>query len=202
MSRNTITTIVGRKGCGKSTLVRELIAGERRLVIFDTLGEYGERDQVTIASGFAEGMAALQAAGRSDQFRISLRLEEDRHAHAAARVLWEFRRVLIVVEEASAYLRPSHLPAPFKKLVRMGRHRGISQIYVAQRPAMLNRDVTSQSDVIVTFQQHGSRDLEYLRDVFGDEAELARALEPFAIMAAGPGLARAHRAIRSRLRAR
>ena len=198
---NTITTIVGRKGCGKSTLVREIIAREPRLVILDTLGEYGERDRVTVARGFGEAMAALGAAGRADSFRISLRLEEDRHALAAVRVVYELRRVLVVVEEASAYLKPSHLPLPFKRLVRFGRHRELSQVYVAQRPAMLNRDVTSQSDVIVTFQQHSSRDLEYLRDVFGDQAERARALAPFAIMAAGPGLARAHRAIRARLRA-
>jgi DNA helicase HerA-like ATPase len=116
--------------------------------------------------------------------------------------------VLFVVEEASVYLKPQLLPDPFKRLVRMGRHRPISQIYVAQRPAMLHRDILSQSDWVATFQQHGSTDVKYLEDVFAERAELIRTLTPSApgrageLMLGGPSPQLAPKAVKARIRSK
>jgi DNA helicase HerA-like ATPase len=202
--RNVIGTILGRKGTGKSWLVREILTEFPRVLILDTVAEYGAKDGAVIADGFAQALSALEEADGSDAFKISIRLVNEQHALAIAEIVWEFRNVLFVVEEASAYLKPQAIPDPFKRLVLMGRHRGISQLYVAQRPARLHRDLTTQSDFVVTFQQHGSTDIAYLADVFGDDAKLARELstELHEIMVAGPAVDRAPKAVKRRIRER
>ena len=198
--RNVIGTILGRKGMGKSYLVREILAEFDRVLILDTMGEYGTRDGVAVASTFSESLAALEEAGQADTFKISMRVIEERHAEAIADVVYAFRNVLFVVEEASVYMKPQALPDPFKQLVLRGRHHAISQLYVAQRAARLHRDITSQSDYVVAFQQHGSTDIKYLEDVFGDQAEQLRTLAPRAVMVGGPSPQLAPKAVKARIR--
>jgi hypothetical protein len=55
-------------------------------------------------------------------------------------------------------------------------------IFIARRPSELHRDITANSDVVVTFQQHEPRDVLYLRSIFGPGAVAVRRLPRFRIM--------------------
>jgi len=185
VSQNTIGTVVGRKGCGKTTLVLEIMREHKRVAVLDYLGEYDARHGFTVHEGLAASVTALARWAGKPRFALSLRVDEQHEALAVLKVAWEMRAFLLVIEEASWLCSPSYLPRELAKLVRMGRHREISQLYVAQRPAMVHRDVTSQSDWIVSFQQHETRDVKFLEaSLLGEQAEKVRTLEQYEIIAA------------------
>lgn len=180
---NTITFVTGRKGCGKSTLVRDLLREHPRVVVLDYLGEYGAECGATIHDGIVASVRALDRWHTRPRFCLSLRVTDERDALDLLGVARRMRSFLLVVEEASWICSPGRLPLELREIVRFGRHQEISQLYVAQRPAMVHRDVTSQADVIVSFQQHGERDIAYLEgSVLADRAALVRALRPFEIV--------------------
>lgn len=194
--RNWIGTIVGRKGSGKSELLRKVIRSVRRVVILDYLGEYGDEVDAEITYGRADAVRALVELEREKNFVLSCReldLEETLDVLYVARHL---RRAWIMVEEASWICSPNSMPEEVAWLVRYGRHQELSQIYVAQRPAMLHLDIRSQSDLVVSFEQNADRDVEALRDYLGDDADRVRTLPAYHVVC-GPerGLARAPRPI-------
>jgi len=184
VASNSIVTILGRKGSGKTTLVREIVREHRRVVILDYIGEYGADCGARVVAGFSASIHALVAASRERAFRLSLRML-DEETLAALPVAWELEDYLLVVEEASAYCSPSQLPPEIARIVKFGRHQRISQVYVAQRPSMLHRHVTSQSDLIVSFHQHEPIDVRYLSAIAGEEAKCVQELGDYEIYAAG-----------------
>jgi hypothetical protein len=202
--QNTIIALVGRKGSGKSTLVGEIVCEHERTVVVDTMNEYGEKLGAEVVLGYDQAVDAVLEASRRRRFRFSLRgLEHDQVLEILEGVA-TLRELLLVVEEASAYMKAQQIPWEIAQLVRMGRHQGISQLYVAQRPTMLHLDVISQADVIVSFQQHAHRDVETLVGHLGEAAARVRDLERFELIAGGPAgwEEKAPLAVLARLRAR
>jgi hypothetical protein len=198
---NTITTVLGRKGCGKTSLVQDIVREHPRAVIFDPCGEYGANVGARIVTGFAAAARALAQVSRSPtaRWRLALRVDGLEDQLALLRIAWHLERFLLVIEEAGELCTPQYIPPEVSRLIRMGRHHRISQVYVGQRPSTVHRLVTSQSDLLVSFQQHEDRDVAYLRAVIGPAAETVRELPRFAIIAGGPALEKAPRAVRSRL---
>lgn len=201
MIDNTVTTVLGRKGSGKTTLVQEIIREHPRAVMFDPCGEYGANVGARIVTGFPAAARALADVSRRprERWRLSLRVDDLEDQLALLRIAWYLERYLLVIEEAGELCTPQHLPPEISRLLRMGRHHRISQVYVGQRPSTVHRLVTSQSDLIVSFQQHEERDVDYLRATIGPGAEAVRTLPRFALIAGGPALEKAPRCVRSRL---
>ena len=202
MSQNLVVTILGRKGSGKSTLARELIDERDRVVILDSIGEYpddkGFPRGVEEIWGFDDCLSALEQAEERDKFRLSLRCYQKEEDLDLLDCCFELRDCLVVVEETWRFCTPYEVPDPLAKLVRFGRHRGLDQIYISQRAASIHRDLTAQSDLIVSFRQHEGRDVLYLKSL-GDENESVRTLPDFKVVCIGdldrapaPILARVH----------
>lgn len=75
--------------------------------------------------------------------------------------------------------------------MRLGRHRRISQLYVAQRPSEVHRSITAQADIIVSFYQREERDVKWLLDAGGGvDAEHVMELEQYRLIAFGDGIDR------------
>src|SRR5258705_2592052 len=179
--QNLVISIFGRKGSGKSTLVKEIVDEAPRVIVFDTMGEYArKRDRI-----FDTHESALSELGRVEherRFRVIIQLVDEEEALSAMRVAYAVPNCLIVVEETSFYCSPAYLPPELARFVRYGRHRAISQIYIARRAAEIHRDLTAQSDIIVSFQQHEPADIEYLKKVMGPEAEKLPKLPKYAVL--------------------
>jgi len=199
MTDNMIGTILGPKGSGKSQLTGEIVLEHPRVVVLDFVGEYGRDLGVDECWGFKDSLAALRWAARAKTFRLSLRDLTDRDREDLLEVLFELKDHLLVVEEASVLCSPSSMPESLKRIVAIGRHRKISQLYVAQRPSLINRLVTSQSDWIVAFRQNEDRDVEYLVSCYGERMAGVRELADYQI-AFGGNAGKAPRAIVRRLR--
>jgi DNA helicase HerA-like ATPase len=180
---NSILSVFGVKGSGKSTLVREIVAEHDRVIAIDTIGEY--TDGFRIVEGLDACLDALDWAEGQERFKLSLRCGDPEDMLDLIGVSYEFPRTLVVVEETSFYCSPSQLPEELSKLVRYGRHREIDQIYVARRPSEIHRDLTAQSDVIVTFRHREPRDLDYLARMSGQDVSQVASLPDWGIAAWG-----------------
>jgi len=170
LRQNLIITILGRKGSGKTTLAREIIADFPRVITLDSMGEYGEGS--TVVWEFENSVRAILAVSNKKRFRLALRVFDNKHMLGLLKMAWEIPDSLVVVEETSLICSPSDLPAELARLIRFGRHRKISQLYIARRPSELPRDLTANSDLIITFQQREPRDLDYLRQSGFDERQV------------------------------
>lgn len=173
MNRNTIETILGRKGYGKTTLAAELLEDERRAIVLDTMGGYGHVVD-RVVWGFDASVEAMLQASKERRFRLALRVYEQDEWLGLLDMAWELEDYLLVVEETSIVCgTPPFLHGELSKLVRFGRHRQISQIYIARRPTEIPRDLTAQSDHVITFQQTEPRDLQFLQALGFDPTQVA-----------------------------
>jgi len=180
VASNYVISIFGHKGSGKSTLVKELVKEHKRVIVFDTMGEYDNAIE-----NYNDAVRTLGRLQNERRFTVAIRLPEDEDALSAMEVAYDVPRTLVVFEETSFYCSPSSMPTILKKFVRYGRHREISQIYVSRRPAEINRDLTAQSDLIVSFHQHEPNDIDYLRKLMGPEADRLPGLPKYHIIASG-----------------
>jgi len=184
VSDNTVLAVFGRKGSGKSTLVKAITREHSRVIVFDALGEYGEGSK-QIAFGFDACLKALEANVKAPKCFLSLRLRDTGDYYDLMEVVFEMPGTLFVLEETSLYCSPSVLPPELSALVRYGRHRGLDQIYIARRPSEVHRDLTAQADVIVSFEQREPRDLDYLRAATGEECDSLRTMKKYRCQAWG-----------------
>lgn len=188
MKQNTIAVVLGRKGSGKSTLVHELLEEAPRVLVLDYLGEYGGRDLCRVVRGRDAAFRALERAWGADRFRIAVRETEGQDSLDVLAAAAELEDYLLVIEEASAYCSPQGVPREIAQIVRYGRHRSIDQLFVAQRPSMLHRDITSAADVVISFQHHERADIDYLVQTVGEHMAAVRELAPYEITVGGPGV--------------
>lgn len=170
--QNQIVTFLGRKGSGKSTLVRESAREWPRVIYFDTLGDYaGEGEELEDLRSVTEALIRVRERKR---FALVLRLIEENDALEALELTYHLGNCLVVLEEAPLYMPHQRMPLEIAQLVRYGRHAGVSQFYVARRASELPRDVTANSDLVVSFQQREPRDVAYLNQLehgAGDQAQ-------------------------------
>jgi hypothetical protein len=190
VNRNTIIAVFGRKGSGKTELTKRIMEdGWDRVIAVDTVAQYQETDGFEVAYGFKACAAALTKAEKREEFRIALRSDDTDELLRLFPVIYEFTDVLVVVDETPFYCSPSKLPRELSLLVRYGRHRRISQLYVAQRPSEIHRSITAQSDIIVSFVQREARDVQYLVDNGGGrDAEHVSELPQYRLIAFGDGM--------------
>jgi len=182
---NTIISIFGVKGSGKTTLVQEIAREHPRVFAFDTVGQYGPELGAKVVFGLGPGAVAMVEASRRERFFVSLRSDNVDDLVRLLAVAYEVTDSLVIVEEASFFSSPAFLPVELSQLVRLGRHRRISQVYVAQRPSEVHRAITAQSDLVVSFHQEEDRDLLFLKGRFGQRVEKLRTLQRYKVMVAG-----------------
>jgi hypothetical protein len=153
------TAVYGRRGSGKSTLVKGLIRHCRRLVVFDPMGEYARLPGFRGAATVREIQAGLARAWDRG-FRLALVPERNHEMalHALSDLLWKVqvqydagrddRKITLVVEEMNLGF-PNRPTRPgrdaFQRLILQGRHRGIEIIGVTQRPALVSPNFRSNT---------------------------------------------------------
>lgn len=166
---NTIISFFGKKGSGKSFLVKECLEESFRHIIVDNLGEYSAREVYTDLPNAVNRMIQISKTNPK-RYSIAFRfqtVEEDLKAIEIASTLSNF---LIVIEETSKYVNSHSMPPAIESLIRYGRHSCISQFYLARRPSEINRELTANSDAIITFKQQEPRDVAYLKTFMGEKA--------------------------------
>lgn len=147
-----LSLVVGRRGSGKSTKVKSMIAHKSRVIVFDPQDEYSE-------AGFTHGktgdlLRAYLAERWDGEFRAAYVPPANRETMALD-VLAKFilqiqepyradqddRQITLVIEEMNLGYPVQALPAHLDGMARIcnqGRHYGVNVIGVTQRPALVS----------------------------------------------------------------
>lgn len=175
--------VCGRTGTGKSYLLKQLLAGVARSVVYAP-----KREEHDYPGAYFDGMEDggfktcvwwwYYAQKHCKRFRIIYRpldlfdiSEFDKIAHLA----YFCGDLTFVCEELMTYTTSRNIEQGFKCLLVAGRTRGINCYMVTQRPFQIPREVTSQAREAYIFATHEPADLDYVRQTFG--TELAAKLE-------------------------
>lgn len=156
----------GRRGMGKSTRVKAMIAGEKRVIAFDPTGEYGRELGFTVCNTVGDVRAAMVKGWRKG-FHIAFQPQSgDRleRFHNLASFIWQARAgyagnreadlLTVVVEEAWLALPNQTLPrgkGGGLDLALQGRHRGIGLVLVSQSMATVNAAIRRQCAEVYIF---------------------------------------------------
>lgn len=167
--------ILGRRGCGKSTLARGLQSLYPRILRFDTLNEYPESEGD--CWDFREFGEKIIAHQHSDKFTLTYRFDPERGANVdefnqAMRVAWYRGSLLIVVEEIQNFSNAHQLPRWLEQALTTGRHRGLALLFTTQMPRFAHKALISQADHVFCGTLHEKNDLAYAQSIFHEKVEV------------------------------
>ncbi len=174
--------IYGRRGSGKSTRTKALIAKAPRVVVFDPMGEYaGERGFVRAGSLAAVRDRMRSGWGRGFKIAYVPTGDFQRMGHGLARLVWQAqepyfqgrdaRQILMVYEEMNITYPAHKLPSQYYGIGQatlQGRHRGIGVIGVTQRPALISMDFRGNVSETYVFTLGTRDDLRAVAEVYSD----------------------------------
>lgn len=165
-----ITVVLGRRGCGKTTLIKGLVAIQPRLLIFDTLAEYQSSGRVF--RSFVPMLTYVQSR-QYIQFRAVFQPVETQDLEQSfsdfMRLCWIVGNCIIVVDEIDQVASPVSIPNELAKNLRYGRHRKLFVIAASRRAADVPRLITSQADELISFNQTEPRDIAYIEAFAGKD---------------------------------
>ena len=183
-----ITLVIGKRGSGKSVLVKHLIAEARRLVVYDVMSEYThgvcfEREDMDVLLSFWFRVfgGAFRIIYRP--FRTELRKEDPKDIEWLARACFILGDITFVVEEIDAVCTAWVMPEWLSYCVQRGRHKNIELIGVTPAPFGINRDLTRQAKRICVFNTNEPKDIDYLAALMGSQVKsIVPALGEFEFM--------------------
>ena len=163
---NEIVLVLGRKGSGKSSLVKNvLIKDKKRLIIIDVQSEY---DDYLIIEDFE---SLDEYISEHKEFKIACRFTNDKDLYFLFSYVFIEGNLTLCCDELSKYVSAYKKGHPFSDLINFGRHKQIDIIGVARRPAELSREFRSQADIIYSFYQYDEKDLQVLNEMGIYEAD-------------------------------
>ena len=179
--QNRIVGVVGRKGSGKSTKVRELLRYCPRWVAFDPMSDHAELAGGNVLES-PEALEKFLKWSRGEQFFAGVYVPSEEPAEEieeVSRLIYGRGDLCFVCEEVPIYTMAGYIPPLFGKLIRTGRHRRLDVCWTAQRAAEVPKTLTSLTDVWVLFSQTEPKDLTALAERCGREvADSVAALGP------------------------
>lgn len=171
--KNLIRCVFGRKGSGKSFLVKQALQQVEHFIVWDPMCEYHEDDNgaplfdgarvYTDLNVFVAELAKSERLGR-------VVLQCPRYQFPAlCALVFEIGDHTLVVDEIDQHCTSSHAVEELLELFRRGRHARVNVICIAARPAIVPKDLTYASDDIVYFQTNEPRDLAFIEAKHGSE---------------------------------
>lgn len=144
--------IIGRSGCGKSFLGRQIATAFPRKIIFDPLDEYETNEKSLVATNFESFSNHLLYLHntKAQNFTLIVKIDTDElnfidKFDFYMRLIYELGNMMIVIEEVQDFCTPYYIGRYFRKSMTSGRHRDLSFIFTTQRPSFLNKNILSQS---------------------------------------------------------
>lgn len=161
MRRNTVIAVFGRKGLGKTYMVKHLCRNCRRMILIDSMREY---ENGKIIYSFDELLNETEAG----EYRCIFRPLDPKDFDNAASLALARGHGTLVVDEVDQYTTSYNIPDGLRSAIHYGRHYNTDIIIAARMPQRIKTDLTAQADIILSAQQQGKSSLNYL-DYFADD---------------------------------
>lgn len=159
-----IRLIFGKRGSGKSVLAEILCRDIKRLIIYDTLGEYAEGVIIEDLNQLEDVWGKIYKGN----FRITYQpVDPEGDFDMVCRMVYGCENMTFLIEELDRFSKPLTLSLPFRNIIQRGRHRNIELIGVTQRPHGVDRLLTSMSKEMYIFNTTEPRDVQYFKDTVG-----------------------------------
>ena len=176
--------VVGRAGCGKSTLTRALFYGLSRLVVIDDKWEELLPRSITVYSPDEFRRTWPQRSARV-VFRPDPAAKRGADVgEVIARVL-EYRRTRLVLHEAVNYATPTWIQPDLRRAIKIGRSLEVGVTLCSQRPIGLHNDAIAEAEHVFVFDLAMPGDREKLAEL-GVPDLLERVGRPYWFRYAGP----------------
>ncbi len=165
--QNKIIGVVGRKGSGKSTMFQRIMERQSRLVLFDTVSEHAwVPNKFQTVAGVGRYLAWAEEQSTCAGRLVPQREIQKRFSELCA-LAYDYGRLVLGVEEMPMLGSAQYVPEEFDRCIRLGRHRGLSIVWTAQRMAECPRRLTAACDWFVLFGHREPRDLSALAERCG-----------------------------------
>lgn len=166
---------MGRRGCGKSYLAKNVQEIWPRRIIIDTLNEYTEGEIVRSFSQFSEKLIQFKNQ-KIKKFVLIYQFPVESDSHEAEfnelmRLCYYFGNIQIVIEEIQNHSNTQWLPPWLKKNLLIGRHQGLSLLFTSQRPGEVNKTIVSQSRHIFCGNLIDGNDIKYVSNFLNQSSE-------------------------------
>lgn len=142
-------------------------------IILDVLGEYDFENFENIGALITRLNEIIK---NNENFKLSIKIKSDKMLEEVANILWIFAKYKkdwwLICEEASIYAR-NNSNSKILDFVKYGRHFKINQVYISRNTAEISKQITSQADLIISFNQREPRHLAVLKDYGFDIEKVA-----------------------------
>lgn len=165
--------IFGKRGSGKSVWLSEFIWTQPRVLVYDVNADFNDLPE-------KPDIVSLALAVRDeDSFHYRyVPTEPEKDIEQFSRMCFLRGDVCVIFDEV-------HLTAPLHsinpkmaELFRRGRHRGIKIAFATQRPAAVNKMLTSQMNQVIMFKMVDNRDLLAAQQFLDIDSSVLKRLKP------------------------
>jgi len=177
-SHQDVITILGRRGCGKSFLGKQIQKVFPRKFIFDLieLNEYKSDIEIYNFNQFSEFIQKVENEElKTFTAVIKFSIHDNKRYDVfdqMIKTLYHLGACTIVVEEVQNFIDPHNIGDNFSHSFTTGRHRDLSIIMTTQRPSKMHKDALSQSTHIFCGNLTAKSDISHVADALnmkGDE---------------------------------
>ncbi len=174
MNEAAIVLAVGRRGCGKTTKIRELAAKARRALILDPEKKWEPDPGDELIEGGAAllaRLAELDAGNPHHAFRIVYRDNEIDKVMSVAGLgaAWTYRNLTLVVDELALLCHANYLPDYMGKILAAGRERRINVLGTTRVPQEIHNRWFDSVDLVYWFHVEPGNGLDRIRRYYGKE---------------------------------
>ncbi|MFW6025339.1 MAG: helicase HerA domain-containing protein [Candidatus Woesearchaeota archaeon] len=188
---NTIYTILGKKGSGKSYLTAQIIQYfydhnlRDHIILLDNSKDYITdknlnflsyleiekiKDQykkfnlLKFINQYQHSLLDFSGLTRSKFYEISNNIAEQ--------IYNKTENILLIVDECYMFLpKGQNKENSFEQLISGGRKKGIDQIYITQRAQQMNLLIYDQTDYLISFRMQEDRSIKKIRKFFPEIKE-------------------------------
>lgn len=176
LRQDDLICVLGPRGSGKSTITRKLALAFPRLVVFDTAHEYTPHPDDLVASTPRElaAVAKLIATMKPKEYRVLYRWKISAASELVddldlcLEILYQLGNCHLVIEELPQYTNSRAMPPWLRKMILVGRHRGVGITATSQRPAEIPKTFISNCSHVFFSRFDEGNDLKYFRETLGE----------------------------------
>lgn len=180
-----IYCVLGASGSGKTTFaMRELQRTKpRRLLIWDTKGEFAREGYAIEKSSLGEVAKILVEAGKAGGFSIAYRPNGDakamkRQFNTFCLLAFHRKSLTLVAEELADVTTANHAPEGWRKVTSQGRTEGVTIYGLSQHPASIDKHFFGNASYVRTGRLNYESHVKAVANVMGVTAEQIRAMLP------------------------